>query len=333
MYQENPNSRGSERNATPLQRILLHPEKFDPDKLTVNELQQPDGTTFAKIPKFPGRITRRKKANSDEYYIELILSHRYDPETRQNRNKKVIIGEDISYFLKGMMVINDNYHEYITPSGLPRPQLLAQWNEEDKLQRQRDQEAQKEAAQQNPPQQTDQNKPLNQTTAQQNQQNQTTDQRQPANIPDREEEASEVQIRELKAREEELDRREEELNQREAELDNEEMSNMVLKGTAAEDHISLLRDILNSHTLLIETQAKRRPDKPMSLREIQTINEILLELKTIFSNNEIENYLHLAQEPDEAQNTPATTYGEMSLLLNTYSSMLHYYAIGRLRRK
>ena len=314
MYQENPNTRGSERNATPLQRILLHPEKFDPDKLTVNELQQPDGTTFAKIPKFPGRITRRKKANSDEYYIELILSHRYDPETRQNRNKKVIIGEDISYFLKGMMVINDNYHEYITPKGLPRPHLLAQWNEEDKQQRQREQEAQKEADQQNPP-------------------NQTTDQRQPANTPDREEEASEVQIRELRAREEELDRREEELNQREAELDNEEMSNMVLKGTAAEDHISLLRDILNSHTLLIETQAKRRPDKPMSLREIQTINEILLGLKTIFSNNEIENSLHRAQEPDEAQNIPATTYGEMSLLLTTYSSMLHYYAIGRLRSK
>jgi hypothetical protein len=142
-----------------------------------------------------------------------------------------------------------------------------------------------------------------------------------------------VQIRELKAREEELDRREEELNQREAELDNEEMSNMILKGTAAEDHISLLRDILNSHTLLIETQAKRRPDKPMSQREIRTINEILLELKTIFSNNEIENYLHLAQEPDETQNTPATTYGEMSLLLNAYNSMLQHYAIGRLRSK
>ena len=136
MYNENPNTRGSERNTTPLQRILLHPESFDPDKLTVNEIERPDGTVFAKIPQIPNRITKRKKANSDNYYIELILSSHYDTETRQNRNKKVIIGEDISYFLKGMMVANDNYHEYFNKNGDLLPHIKALMLEENKQKRQ-----------------------------------------------------------------------------------------------------------------------------------------------------------------------------------------------------
>ena len=87
MYKGNPNTRGSERNTTPLQRMLLHPEKYDPDKLTTNELVQSNGTVFAKIPQIPNRITRRKKANLDKYYLELILSSGYDTKTRQNRKK------------------------------------------------------------------------------------------------------------------------------------------------------------------------------------------------------------------------------------------------------
>ena len=349
MYNENPNIRGTERNATPLQRMLLHPESFDPDKLTVNEIEQPNGMIIVKIPQIPNRITRRKKANSDEYYIELILSSHYDAETRQNRNKKVIIGEDISYFLKGMMVANDNYHEYFNKNGNLLPHIKTMILEEEKQKQKTKMAAdrqpahatpeQPETGKQTEPHQIDQKSiPTEQTQKQvpstQEQQNTSK------TLPEEEGEASEVQIRELKERQQALDRKEQELTQREkaldelrAELENQQMVNIIQVKGATEDHISLLRSILSAHMELIEAQAKRRPDSPMSKNQIRTINEVLQELRTSFQNSEIEDYLHLATEPDEESDTPATTYGEMSLLLNAYSSMLHQFAMGRLRMK
>lgn len=333
MYKENPNTRGAERNAAPFQRKLLHPESFDPDKLTVSEIEQGDGVLLAKIPSIPNRITRRKKISGDGYYIELILRQGYDPETKQNRNKKVIIGEDISYYLKGMMIANDKYHDYFNNKGTLLPHILAMILEEE-----RQKQKAKVAADQQPvpPDKTEQS--AGQAALEQKQ-------KQSASIQEphpqsEEEEANEVQIKELRKREKALDLREERLNQREAELDelqveleNQQMLNIIQVNDAAEDHIKLLRDILSSHTELIEAQAKRRPDTHMSKNQIQTINEILRELRTYFQNSEIEDYLHLATEPNEETNTPATTYGEMSLFLNAYGSMLHQFVMGRLRTK
>ena len=111
------------------------------------------------------------------------------------------------------------------------------------------------------------------------------------------------------------------------------MLNIIRTNDATSDHIELLRNILRGHANLIEAQAKRRPDAPMSRNQIRTINEILQELRTSFQNSEIEDYLHLAEEPDEETNTPATTYGEMSLLLNAYDSMLYQFVLGKLRTK
>ena len=363
MYKENPNIRGSERGITPLQRILLHPESFDPDKLTVKELEQPDGTIFAKIPQIPNRITKRKKANSDGYYIELILSSHYDAETRQNRNKKVIIGEDISYFLKGMMVANDNYHEYFNKNGDLLLHIKAMMLEEERQKQKTkiaenkqpspsDETEQSEEQTTNQPENSEQETGQKSTPTEQKQkqiptertQKQTSSEQKPQNTsqtPTAEEgEASEVQIRELKERQQALDRKEQELTQKEKaldelrkELENQQMVSIVQMKGAAEDHITLLRSILSSHMELIEAQAKRRPDSPMSKNQIRTINEVLRELRTCFQNSEIVDYLHLATEPDEATDTTATTYGEMSLLLNAYSSMLHQFSIGRLRMK
>ncbi len=297
MYNENPNTRGSERNTTPLQRILLHPEAFDPNKQTVNELEQPDGTVFAKIPQIPNRITKRKKANSDNYYIELILTSSYDAKSQQNRNKKVIIGEDISYFLKGMMVANDNYYEYFNKNGDLLPHIKAMILEEEK-QKQKTKTAadrqpahaipeQPETGKQIEPHQSDQ-KPI--PTEQTQKQVPSTQEQQNTSktLPEEEGEASEVQIRELKERQQAIDRKEQELTQREktldelrAELENQQMVSIIQVKGAAEDHIELLRSILTAHTELIEAQAKRRPDSPMSKNQIRTINEVLQELECV----------------------------------------------------
>lgn len=337
MKHENPNLRF--RTTNELQRMLLRPETFDPDKLTVNEIEQAGGTIIAKIPRIQGRITRRKKNNSDEYYIELILSSRYDPESKQNRNKKVIIGTDISYYLRGMMMANDQYHEYFNSYGDVLPHILAQWAEEDREKRKAEKLAEQNQTE------TTKAKPKEQDQAETTQTKPTPKPEEkplpepeqeiipPPEEPDEEKEADEVQIKELRKREEELDRREEELNQFQKELENQRMVSLVKMDQAAESHIELLRNILFRHTEIVEEQAKRRPDKPMSLRQIRTINEILQELVDLFKGSEVEELLHLAEEPDKDGNNPGTTYGEMALLLNAYSSMLEYYTLGRLQTK
>ena len=370
MRSDNPNTRGSERNATPLQHILLHPEKFDPDKLAVNELEQPNGVIFAKIPQIPNRIARRKKANSDTYYIELILSSHYDPETQQNRNKKVIIGEDISYYLKGMMVINDNYHEYFNKNGSLLPHIQAMMLEENRQKRQAKAEANRQstndteqptrtdeteqpakhaATQPETSGQADSRKPeVNQqqkaaapTPKQKTTQLSPEEERAAAEKGAAEEgEATEVQIRELKERQQALDQKEQELiqtakdlNELRKELESQQMILLIRKEQAIKDHIDLLEDILMRYEETIEAQAKRKPDTPMRPKQIRTINELLLEIQSLFAGSEVDDFLHLAEEPDEKTDTPGTTYGEMALLLNTYRGMLHHFDIGKLRYK
>jgi hypothetical protein len=249
-----------------------------------------------------------------------------------------------------MMIINEKYHDYISANGHPLPHIKAQWAEEERRKRQQEEETRSqdpaETTCRPEPKELPETKKQPQNQKQSETQNQTENQKQPEpskqaeTADNEEEEASEVQIRELREKEEELNRREEELNrykeeldEYKTELDNDHMLAIIQMDSDREDHISLLKNILTDHMELIEAQAKRRPDKPMSLREIRTINEILEELKNQFQNNEIENYLHLAQEPDETTNTPATTYGEMSLLLNAYRNMLHQFTLGRLRMK
>ena len=84
-------------NAIPENNPNAFWEHFDPDKLKTNEIECGDAV-LAKIPNLPGRISRRNKQNGDytTRYIELILEHSYDKGKKQSRNKRVIIGTDIS---------------------------------------------------------------------------------------------------------------------------------------------------------------------------------------------------------------------------------------------
>ena len=311
--------------------IYLHPERFDPDKLAVNEIVQPNGLILAKIPQIPHRITRRKKNDSGEYYIELIISRRYDPKTKQNRNKKVIIGTDFSYHLRGMMIANDQYHDYFNNLGDVLPHIRAQWEEEERRRREA------EAVQVKPPE-TQSGQPDAVPAARpqipepiqprQNIRCEGAENILPPEESDEEGEATELQLKELREREAALDAREKELESR-------EMIALVTMEDSVAQHVDLLRSILLRHEDIVEEQAKRRPDKPMSLRQIQTINEVLQELRALFTGSEIEDFLHLAEEPagDPKEPHPGTTYAEMALLLNAYDSMLHSFACGKLMTK
>ena len=97
----------------PGESINLDPANFHPDMLPEHRILQGNGQPpLVMIPRLPGRISIRKDG-----YVELILSRRYDPEAKQTRNKKVIIGKDISGFLPGMMFPNDNYDNLFNVRG------------------------------------------------------------------------------------------------------------------------------------------------------------------------------------------------------------------------
>ena len=73
-----------------------------------NEVKMGDAFVV-RIPKIEGKISLRKGEYAD--YVEYKVEGWYDPEKKQNRNRKVIIGQVI-YPIPGSMLPNENYYKY-----------------------------------------------------------------------------------------------------------------------------------------------------------------------------------------------------------------------------
>ena len=73
-----------------------------------NEIKMGDAFVV-RIPKIEGKVSLRKGDCAD--YVEYKYKAWYDPEKRQTRNRKVIIGQVI-YPIPGSMLPNENYYKY-----------------------------------------------------------------------------------------------------------------------------------------------------------------------------------------------------------------------------
>lgn len=73
-----------------------------------NRVKLGDGY-LVRIPEIKGRINRIKRDKS--VYVEYVYERKYDPETKQTRNKKAIIGVIVEGY-PGAMLPNDNYGKY-----------------------------------------------------------------------------------------------------------------------------------------------------------------------------------------------------------------------------
>lgn len=97
---------------------------FRVEKLEKNEISV-RGKTYAKLPKMPGRVFMRdsvpegvrltQELAADD--IAFLADRRVDEETGEMFDEVVVIGKDISFFLDGMMLINEHYHEYFDRNG------------------------------------------------------------------------------------------------------------------------------------------------------------------------------------------------------------------------
>lgn len=317
-------------------------DHFSADRLEANEIRNGD-QILAKIPKIPGMISRRTKKDGDYIttYIELILSHTYDKDKKQSRNRRVIIGTDISHIFPGMMVINSKYHDYFDTKG----NLLAK-SREDNL---KDKDPQNKNQEDNTPQDitSKDNNPKGERQA---------EKAEPAEQPkERPEEQTQQQLQTNQQspiqpnRQTEPQEEENEDDWDEDEEDSEEdkeLARMLQESQRKRDRVEHLNSLLIEYKTTIDEQAKRRPDKPLTLYQIRRINELLAEVKDLLSEYDTGAFLQLAEEPVEDNtnstnkkdntnktnntNTQPITYADMAILLSNYYCTMFSYRTHRL---
>ena len=326
--QKNRNTGTSRKPYNPLED-----PNFDVNQLEENEITA--GTmTLTKIPKMPGRISNHTAADGTPE-IRFLADRYRDEETGETRDEEVVIGIDLSYRLDGMMVITDKYHEYFNRKG----RLVY-----DPLQHRKEQETREEQEKQS--REAEEKEEAKQETAKRtkasrtNPEERTVDELKASLLE--KEKLLEQKTREAEKENEKLKLKEREINQNLKELEKarEELEDIREERLFAIDdrvyqHIGLMQSILSKFSYTIDEQAKRKPAAQMSLRQIRMVNEILKELKYYFETSSAADYLHLAEEPreDDLEHHPGTTYGEMSLLLDAYDSVLTAFRLDRLYAK
>lgn len=292
-------------------------DHFSADRLKGNEIRNGD-VILAKIPKIPGLISRRTKKDGSYAitYIELILSHSYDKDKKQSRNKRVIIGTESRAF-PGMMIINDKYHNYFDTKG----NLV--WQPEEKMK-----EPKKPTEEKEPTKQQQQAKQQDKQEQPKQTEQITLPQNQPG-LP-----AEQDRLTEQEPEEADGDDWDEDYDDMDEE---DEFVQMLNQTQRKKDRVEFLNSILIEYKNTIDEQAKRRPDKPLTLYQIRRINELLAELKELLSEYDTGTYLQLAEEPEEnnpntADNTnhKSVTYADMAIILSVFYCTMFSYRTHRL---
>ncbi len=368
----------------PHDQYQVDPDFFDPDVLEVNEFRQ-GHNVIAKIPNIEGRITR--KQSNGTTYIELIVARWYDKEKKQTRNRRVTIGVDIRGIYRGMMMANENYHEYFDTKGnLVKAIQLEGENGPEPTPDQKTPEANTiatpkanttknttENKKTNTTANTNPNKTADTTKAEPNKTATTTANTKPdraattgankteSTATDTEtkkkttnattgtaatpkpKKAAPVKIpKQLLAemvkmldQKQQIERSKhpflntdtEESPQMSHDLNEDELNPEIQRQLEEQekrqikhdhDRIVFMENLLDRYRYTIEEQAKKRPDKYLTLYQTRKINELLNTIRKFFWEAETFPYLDLAEEPTEGKTNTGTTYGDMAILLSAY---------------
>lgn len=324
--------------------MVRNPEHFDASKLTRNEIDL-GNVIYARIPEIKGRISRRKDGS-----IELITNRKYDPEAGYTRTEKVMIGHDLSPMLEGLMMINDNYHEYFDTQGnlTYDPMNHRRADDEEPEEEQPEEETEEELNEE--PEEEPTPEPDNAAEEGENDPVEPNDVTPSKHAEEKTDEITreallqkEIELRQweerLQEKEKLVDRRlkeveaEKELLQTvREEIDDLQMQGIIQTREAEKDQLFMFSGILSDHMSFVDNRAKKKPEEAMSPNQIRTINELLKELQAMFAGSEMEDYLKLAEEPTD-NNKTGTTYGEMALILSAYHWTMATYRHGKLRKK
>lgn len=253
----------------------------------------------------------------------MILEKSYDKEKHQSRNKRVIIGIDVTDIYHGMMIINEHYHDYFDRNGnlIIIPEVA---EESEAAEEQRNAgteivpvtatEKKKEAAREER-QNMKQSMPLEKKQNTGSNTVKYVEDRKPGNQT-----PADVNPEETK-----------DMNPYEPDDSEEQEDEEEAKYRHINDYAEFLSDLLHRYKETIDEQAKKRPDKHLSLYQTRRINELLEALRYFFKDFETIDYLKLAEEPSEEdpKNT-GMTYADMAILLSAYVSTMWSYRLDKL---
>ena len=244
-------------------------KNFRGDMINKNEVVAFDGkTTFARIPKLKGRISRKKKGDAE--YIVLLVDREYIPEKKQTRNKKVIIGSDMSFRYPGFMLINEKYHDYFDKEGnLYNDPLAERIKAEKALEQEKEMKEDGMAGETDADEEDKEN-----TIIPEQMENETTEaaedvETNPAN-PEPQEEAQEqrnsAELMVIQAAREQEERQaiEQAFLQLEKQYETLRIREKVKLSAAEEKRIAFLKSILELYYTTIEDGARRKPAEPVA---------------------------------------------------------------------
>lgn len=280
-----------------------------------NSIQLGD-TTLVRYPDTAG--TRVLKANKHGVrHVQYVYEQWYDPEKRQCRNRKTVIGQMSDEF-PGAMIPNDRYRRYFDPeTGLPRRQ---------------DEENSAETAAdipENPEPGQREREALQRTVV-----------RYGMESP----EAIEVAIRYLDQLTPENDEKGLIMNDQGSEAaiigqneqgktGGDDLQALYSQVSRQKERITILIRILNEINSTICNYAKRHPDDLISPYKVRRINAILTEIRTYYVKSGYEDLLELIPEPETVEQDGeemlvGMTYSDVEVLLDHYVTILSYIRIG-----
>lgn len=255
-------------------------KNFRGDMINKNEVVAFDGkTTFARIPKLKGRISRKKKGDAE--YIVLLVDREYIPEKKQTRNKKVIIGSDMSFRYPGFMLINEKYHDYFDKEGnLYNDPLAERIKAEKALEQENETTEAAEDVETNPA----------------NPETQEDETPQPQEEAQEQRNSADLMVIQAAREQEERQAIEQAFLQLEKQYETLRIREKVKLSAAEEKRIAFLKSILELYYTTIEDGARRKPDRPMSTGQVQEMTNLLRELRMTLCQGERAEFLKLPEE-------------------------------------
>jgi len=281
---------------------------LNPDAVKGNKYQC-SGATLVRIPNVKGRIVLRSKNNWGDNYVEYIYERTYDKESKQTRNKRVIIGMNF-YQYDGFMYPNENYFTYFDPE---TGELKSQPSE-------KTEKAEAEVG--------------NDDTAAAEDRNPSVKEEKPVlqkeEAPMKKEQTPQDLERVVEAGKALMDAAAEQTARLEGE-EEQDVQERYHTYLAFHDRFEMLRDIVLNFNDVIDHQTRKRPNAIVSLYTIRKINNIIRELKEMCAGTVLDGYVELIDEPKEVEDengnkyVTGLSYNDVQIITRQNNTMLRWF--------
>lgn len=301
--------------------------------------------TLVRIPKIKGRTRALEPNKQGTYNIEYIHERWYDPEIRQCRNRKVVIG-CVMEFYPDAMLPNENYYEYFDiKTGLPK-ETEENKEEENNTEAQAEEAPGKEetpkaeeAPKEEAPWADELPKEEMPSAAKQTASKERTKKKsREKKGTDREDDKKLMKVlRDIQKFDPNWEERsrlfgegsrmDEVINQTTEGTEEGEMEKLYAQIQIKKERATILKYILREVLDSIRDQAKRHPEGLVSPYKVKKINALLIEIRVRYEGSGYEDLLELLEEPREYEKDgqkyiTGMSYSDAEILLSHYTQVM-----------